>query len=593
MHAKTLSGFVALVTLAACASAPEAPLASASATSAVAGPVAGEAHPPSQGVVASADPRATAAGEAMLAQGGNEVDAAIAVMLALNVVEPQSSGIGGGGFIVRGTPDGSVETFDGRETAPAAADENWFLDANGKPLPFRDVVQTRLAIGVPGNIPVAKLIHDKYGELEWEALFQPAIRLASEGFVMNARLHSSLDGNIDRAGAELAMRMIFYTDEGEPKPVGTLIQQRELAHTLRQLAEKGPRHLYRGGGSRWFQTGFGNALPRDKGYLTLDDIRDYEAKERDPICGDYRGYKVCGMGPPSSGGVAVIGILEQLERFDLASMGPKSVEAWHLFVEAQRLAYADREIYTGDADFVDIPTQGLIDPDYLARRSQLIDPAERAATVEPGTPPGTPAPTPAGESYPESGTTHFVTIGGDGTMVSYTSTIEGAFGSGWQFGGFYLNNELTDFDFAPSREGMLSANRVQGGKRPRSSMAPTIIYDPQGEPFLALGAAGGSTIPIQTARAIIGVIDFGMGLEEALALPMIMSFGDRVIVEKGSWLEQAIPQLNTLGHASVSTTDFLFRTNGAMRTQNGWVAAYDPRLDGLAYDRHEDTSKLP
>lgn len=580
MLLRTFASLVAAISLAGCASAPDAPV------------VASQAKPAIDGAVASADPRATQAGEAMLAKGGSAVDAAIATMIALTVVEPQSSGIGGGGFLVLGAPDGAVTTFDGRETAPAAATPEWFLDDNGKPLPGREATISGLSVGVPGNIALAARAHAKHGKVSWNELFEPAIALARDGFVLNARLHSSLQGQEHRAGHTAEGRALFYTAEGQPKPVGTLIVQPELAETLGKIARSGAEYFYGPLVADPLAATIAAETPRDSA-MTSRDIQYYEPKERAAVCGDYRGYRVCGMGPPSSGGIAVIAILEQLERFDLAALGPQSVEAWHLFLEAQRLAYADREIYTGDADFVTVPTQGLIDPQYLAQRSQLIDPAKRAASVSPGTPPGAPSPTPAGEGYPESGTTHFVAIGKDGTMASYTSTIEGAFGSGLRFGGFYLNNELTDFDFAPVQGGMLSANRVQGGKRPRSSMSPTIIYDPQGKPLLALGAAGGTTIPIQTARAIIGVIDFGLSLEDALALPMVMGFGDRVIVEKGSWLEGASAQFNALGHGSVITSDFLFRTNGALNTPDGWVAAYDPRLNGLAYERHEDTTKLP
>ena len=586
MLARTLSTFIAGLSLAACASVPDAP-------APVAQPASqNEAPTAFAGAVASADPRATAAGEAILTRGGNATDAAIATMLALTVVEPQSSGIGGGGFLVLGQPDGTVTTFDGRETAPAAATPEWFLDDEGKPLPGREATISGLSVGVPGNIALAAKVHAQHGKLDWQELFEPAIALARDGFVLNARLNASLEGQYARAGHTAEGRALFYDGEGNPKPVGTRIVQPELAETLGRIARFGAEDFYGLENAAALAGVIGAETPR-AAKMVPADILDYEAKERAPVCGDYRGYRVCGMGPPSSGGIAVIGILEQLERFDLAEMGPQSVQAWHLFVEAQRLTYADREIYTGDADFVEVPTQGLIDPAYLASRSQLIDPAQRAASVAPGTPPGAPEPTPAGQAYPESGTTHFVAIGSDGTMASYTSTIEGAFGSGLRFGGFYLNNELTDFDFAPVRDGMLTANRVQGGKRPRSSMAPTIVYDPDGEPFLALGAAGGTTIPIQTARAIIGVIDFGLSLEDALALPMIMGFGDRVIVEKDSWFEDATAQFNALGHANISASDFLFRTNGAMRTANGWVAAYDPRLDGLAYERHEDTTQLP
>ena len=578
---RTTASIAAALTLAACATVPQA-----------AAPEWARAAPPSAGVVASADPRATAAGEAMLEKGGNAVDAAIATMIALTVVEPQSSGIGGGGFILLGHPDGTVQSYDGRETAPAGATPAWFLGQDGKPLPRGEATISGLSVGVPGNIAVAAKIHAEHGKLPWAALFQPAIALARDGFVLNPRLHASLEGQLERAGHTDEGRALFYERDETPRPVGTRIAQPELARTLARIADGGPEAFYAGDFAEGLAGRIASQTPREPA-MTLADIESYEARLRDPVCGDYRGYKVCGMGPPSSGGIAVIGILEQLERFDLAALGPRSVQAWHLFVEAQRLAYADRAIYTGDADFVDVPTRGLIDPDYLASRAELIDPQQRTATVEPGTPPGAPEPTPAGEGWPESGTTHFVTVGPEGTMVSYTSTIEGAFGSGLRFGGFYLNNELTDFDFAPVQDGTLSANRVQGGKRPRSSMSPTVVYDREGEPFLAVGAAGGTTIPIQTARAIIGVIDFGLSLEDALALPMVMGFGDRVIVEKDSWLEDAGDQWQALGHANVSATDFLFRTNGALRTPDGWVAAYDPRLDGLAYERHEDTTLLP
>ncbi|GAA4047547.1 gamma-glutamyltransferase [Parerythrobacter jejuensis] len=544
-------------------------------------------QPAFAGTVASADPRATAAGEEMLRRGGSATDAAIATMIALTVVEPQSSGIGGGGFIVRGAPGGEVTSYDGRETAPAAASPDWFLDEDGKPLPSREAVLSGLSIGVPGNISVAQRAHGKHGKLPWATLFEPAIKLARDGFILNPRLNASLDGYAYRAGLTEGGKATFYAEGETPKAVGSRILQPALAGTLEMLATMGPDHFYSGPFASGLADTIAAATPRAE-KMTMDDVIAYQSKERDPVCGDYRGYKICGMGPPSSGGLAIIAILEQLERFDLAAMGPRSVKAWHLFVESQRLAYADRALYTGDADFVDIPVDGLISPAYLAARSQLIDPDRRTARFEAGKPPSAPQARAVGENYPDSGTTHLVAIGADGTMVSYTSTIEGAFGSGYMFGGFYLNNELTDFSFRPERDGQPVANRVQGGKRPRSSMAPTVVYDPDGKPLLAIGAAGGPTIPIQTARSIIGVIDFGLSLEEALAMPMIMAFGPRVIVEKDTWLADAAPQLNALGHEQVITSAFLFRTNAAMRTQDGWTAAHDPRLIPLLQMPAED-----
>jgi gamma-glutamyltranspeptidase/glutathione hydrolase len=276
------------------------------------------------------------------------------------------------------------------------------------------------------------------------------------------------------------------------------------------------------------------------------------------------------MGPPSSGGYAVIAILEQLERFDLAALGSQNLTTWHLFLESQRLAYADKEHWFGDPDFVSVPLAGLLDEAYLAQRSALIDPTEALADPQPGQPAGAEARIPS-PRYAEAGTTHMVAVDGDGTMVSINSTVEGGFGSGLFVGGFFLNNELTDFTFVPEGpDGRLVPNRVEGGKRPMSSMSPVVVYDPQGRPFMTAGAAGGLMIPAQTARAIIGVIDFGLPLEEALGLPFIMSFGPTVIVEEGTWLEAAIPQLNALGHANVRPYNGLLRTTAALRGEQGW-----------------------
>lgn len=540
----------------------------------------GAESPVFAGTVATADFRATAAGEEILAAGGTATDAAIAIMLALTVVEPQSSGIGGGGFLVRGTPDGQVIAYDGREKAPSAAMPDWFLDESGAPLPKKEATISGLSVGVPGNVALAKLAHDRHGKLDWATLVAPAIRLARDGFVVNPRLVTVLEGRLDRAGYDPKAGATFYEADGTPRAAGTTIRQPELAATLEKLAAEGPGAFYSGDFAAGLAAHIAADTPRSAG-MTAADISAYKPAVRSAVCGSYRGYRICGMGPPSSGGIAVLQMLKQLERFDIAAMGPRSLTAWHLFLESQRLAYTDRELYTGDADFVDVPVEGLIDEAYLSGRSVMLDAGRRSEGFVPGTPPRAPQARAMGEHYPESGTTHFVTIGADGTMVSYTSTIEGAFGSGLMYGGFYLNNELTDFSFLPERGGVPVANRVQGNKRPRSSMSPTVVYDPEGRPFMAVGAAGGPTIPIQTARAIMGVIDFGLTLEEALAQPMIMGFGERVIVEEASWLEAAIPQLNAMGHTDIVTSDFLYRTNGALRTRNGWNAAYDPRLDSV------------
>jgi gamma-glutamyltranspeptidase / glutathione hydrolase len=533
-----------------------------------------------RGAVSSADPRATAAGEAILAQGGSSVDAAIAVMLALTVVEPQSSGIGGGGFMVRADGnDGGLVTYDGRETAPAAATPTRFLDADGKILARDTRVFSGLSVGVPGNIALAAKAHAKHGKLPWAKLFAPAIALARDGFVMNRRLHESLRANKGRADLDSEARRVFFGADGEPLPMGAPVRNPDLAESLSDIAENGPGAMYdRNAGSlaRWVA----ERTPQD-GRMTEADVRAYAAKDRAPVCAPYRTYRICGMGPPSSGGTAVAQMLGQLERFDLAAMGPDSPQFWHVFVESQRLAYADRELYAGDADFVDVPTSGMVDKAYIASRSDLISPDTALAKIEAGVPPGAPLARGDGPEEPENGTTHFSVVDAGGNAVSYTSTIEGAFGSGLFFGGFYLNNELTDFTLTPEADGKPVANRVQGGKRPRSSMAPTIVFDADGKIVLVIGAAGGPTIPVTVARAIIGVLDFGLGAQDALAMPFAMAFGDTVLIEEGSALVAMKDDLVARGHKAIRIAPAPIKANALGRRADGtWEAATEPRNAG-------------
>ena len=315
--------------------------------------------------------------------------------------------------------------------------------------------------------------------------------------------------------------------------------------------------------------------------MTEADIAAYEAKLRDGVCGLYRGYRVCGMGPPSSGGVAVLQILGQLERFDLRALGLGNPVTWHLFLESQRLAYADRELYLADSDFVSVPVAGLIDRAYLAERSALISPDTTMAEALPGVPRGAQSALADGDEPEEHGTSHIAAVDAMGTMISYTSTIEGAFGSGLTANGFYLNNELTDFSRSPTVDGKPVANSVEPGKRPRSSMAPTVVFDPEGRPVLAIGAAGGSTIPVTTARAIIGAIDFDLSSRQALALPFTMAFGDSVLVEQGSWLERRVPALRALGHENISLREAPIKAGAIKREGAIWEAARDPRLEDV------------
>ena len=533
----------------------------------------------SEGLVSAADPRAAEAGAEMLRRGGSATDAAIATMLALTVVEPQSSGIGGGGFFLRSTPDGDIATIDGRETAPAAADGEWFLADDGKPRPFMEAVISGLSVGVPGNLRLAEQAHRRFGKLEWAALFEPAIRLARDGWTLTERGREFLVRSKNRAAHQSEGLALFYGAEGEALPAGTIIRNPQLANTLGQLATRGPDWFYTGSNAAAIAGEVAAETPRD-GAMTVADVTAYQAKERRQVCGDYRSYRICGMGPPSSGATTVYAILKQLERFDLGALGPRSTTFWHLFADSQRLAYADRERYLADADFVSVPVAGLTDPAYLAARGALISGSAALTTVAPGTPAGVALAPPDGLEPVESGTSHFVAVDGEGNAVSYTSTIEGSFGSGIMVGGYYLNNELTDFSMTPTgADGRPVANRVEGGKRPRSSMAPTLVYK-DGELVMAVGAAGGSTIPVQVARALIGVIDFGLPLQQAVALPVLFSPGDAISVEQGSTLETMIPRLQALGHVRVGARGLPLKTNAALRTPTGWVGAADPRSEG-------------
>jgi gamma-glutamyltranspeptidase / glutathione hydrolase len=557
-----------------------APLALALATAAA--PVYASHAEVTQGAVSSADPRASAAGEAILEAGGSAVDAAIAVMLALTVVEPQSSGIGGGGFMVRAdAADGSIVTYDGRETAPAATTPTRFLDATGKVLGRETRVFSGLSVGVPGNIALAAKAHAAHGTLPWAKLFEPAIALAEQGFVMNPRLHGSLAGNKGRADKSDAARAVFYGPDGEPLPIGATVRVPQLAATFRALAAEGPEAMYGSKAAADLAAYVADETPQD-GRMTANDVTGYTAKERAAVCAPYRIYTICGMGPPSSGGIAVVQMLGQLERFDLAAMDPDSAAFWHLFIESQRLAYADRELYAGDADFVAVPVAGMVDKDYIASRSALISPDKALAKPQAGTPPGAPLARAVGSAEPENGTTHFAVVDASGNAVSYTSTIEGAFGSGLHWGGFYLNNELTDFTLTPEVDGKPVANRVEGGKRPRSSMAPTIVFDAAGKPVLVIGAAGGPTIPVTVARAIIGVLDFRLGAQAALALPFAMAFGDTLLVEEGSTLAAQQDELAALGHTSIRLAPAPIKANAIGRRADGtWEVATEPRNIGL------------
>ncbi len=544
-------------------------------------PVAAQPLPqalPLTGVISTADPRASEAGMAILRQGGSATDAAIAVMLALTVVEPQSSGIGGGGFYLHSDAAGQVETLDGRETAPAAATPAWFLDAGGAPLPFPQAVLSGLSIGVPGNIALAAEAHARHGSLPWAALFQPAIGLARDGWVISPRFVEFVERARDRAGHDAAGRSLFFDAAGAVRTSGQVQTNPALAETLERIARDGPDAFYRGETGTAMAQRIAEATPRAG--MTAEDVSNYRPAARDAVCGRYRVYLVCGMGPPSSGATTVLAILGQLERFDMAALGPDSATAWHLFAESQRLAYADRELFLADPAFVAVPVTGLTDPAYLGARGALIAPDRRMASVAAGAPAGMALLT-DGTEPEEHGTSHFSVVDAAGNAVSYTSTIEGPFGSGHMFGGFYLNNELTDFSLAPQVNGVPVANRIEGGKRPRSSMAPTLVFGPDGQLRLVIGAAGGGTIPVQVAKALIGVLDWNLTAQDAIALPGLYAPGDTITLEPNSPLLPMRPAFEALGH-TVTIRALPFKANAVELRDGRWLGAADPRSEGTA-----------
>jgi len=532
------------------------------------------------GMVSSADPRASEAGAIMLRKGGSAVDAAFATLLALNVVEPESQGIGGGSYLVYSAGGGTPVTFDGREVAPRAATSTWFYK-NGQPMEHEDAVPGGKSVGVPGNLRMMAMAHQRYGKLPWSALFQPAIKLARDGFTITPRLYGSLGGSRRTGALSPEGRALFYQADGNPKPVGTVVKNPAFAAFLEGIAKRGAESFYSGSNADQIVRTVNNA-PVNPSKMTVGDITSYKVKLRPPVCGTYRGYRICGMGPSSSGGMTVFETLKQLERFDLSRLGPNSPVAWHLIAESMRLAYADRELYMGDADFVPVPVAGLMDPAYLAKRSALISPDRTIPHVAAGRPAGAPTQICKGAPVPEHGTSHFVAVDSQGNVASETSTIEDIFGSGLMVNGYYLNNELTDFNIVPDKNGCLTANRVAAGKRPRSSMSPTIVWDPKGHVRLAVGAAGGPTIPAQVLKAIIGVIDWRLSAQQAIALPVLFAPGvDTVYVERGTYLEGMIPQLQALGQ-QVKPMPAGFKANAVEWVNGRWAGGADPRSEGAA-----------
>jgi gamma-glutamyltranspeptidase/glutathione hydrolase len=533
-------------------------------------------------VATAADPIAAAAGLQLLQAGGSAADAALASMITLTVVEPQSSGLGGGGFLVfHDAATGRTATIDGRERAPAAAGPGRFLKPDGTPMSFADAVAGGYSVGVPGALALMAEAHKRWGKRPWAELFQPAIRAARDGFPVSPRLVQFANGRKAMLARSPAAARLYLNSSGEPWPAGHLLKNPELARTLETLATQGPDAFYKGPIGAEVTAAVANAFAHPAA-LTPEDLAAYTATDRPPLCRPYRQWKICTMGPPSSGGIAVLQILLQLERFDLARLGPDNLLSQHLFAESQRLAFADREAFGADADFAPVPVEGLLAPAYIRARSKLIRLDRAMETVTNGSPRGG-APRVAQNLADIPGTSHMLAADSAGNIATLTSTVEGPFGSGLVAGGFILNNQLTDFDLAPVRpDGSNGPNAVAPGKRPRSSMAPTIVYDRKGRVVAAFGAAGGATIIAQVAKAIIAHLDWQMPIEEALAAPQLVADKRGLRYEAGSRLEAMAAGLKALGHSDVRPATLPLKANAIARAEGGWRGAADPRSEGQA-----------
>ncbi len=531
-------------------------------------------------MIAAANPFAAEAGRDILNAGGSAVDAAIAAELVLTLVEPQSSGVGGGAFLLH--YDGQsqeVSAYDGRETAPAAATADLFLDAEGKPMSFWDAVVGGRSVGVPGLLRLFETAHRAHGRLPWPRLFEAAIDLAESGFPVSPRLHELVarDKHLRRFEAAKAY---FYDRDDQPHAVGHRLQNPAYADTLRRIARDGAEAFYNGPIAADIVASVRGAVG-NPGAMSLADLAAYEAKARPVLCLPYRRWQICGMPPPTSGGVAVLQTMGILAHFDLAGLGPESPQALHLVAEASRLAFADRGLFLADPDFVTVPVEELLDPAYLADRAALISPTRSLGKAEPGLP--APQASMPRQDDPPS-TTHLAVADRWGNVVSMTASIESAFGSRLMVRGFLLNNELTDFSFLPRSAGRAVANRVEGGKRPRSSMSPTLVLDDQGALVMAVGSPGGSRIPGYVVKTLVASLDWGLDMQAAIAFPNFVNRNGATDLEEGTPLARMAPDLEALGH-EVRVRPMTSGAHGFRVTDEGLDGGADPRREGVVLTR--------
>lgn len=534
-------------------------------------------------MVVAAQPLAAEAGLAMLRKGGSAIDAAIATQMVLNLVEPQSSGIGGGAFILYWDKQkNELAGFDGRETAPSAASPDLFLDADGKPLPPDVAMASGLSVGAPGVLAALKLAHDKFGKLPWAELFQPAIDLARDGFPISPRLAKQL-AEVDPGSFAPEARAYFFDADGKPWPAGHQLINAALADTLATIARDGPDAFYKGD----IASDIARAVrsdPRKPGKLVPEDLASYRAKEREAVCAPYRAYRVCGAALPSSGGITVSQVLGLIDPYDLgpAALGATGV---HIVAEAERLAFADRARYLADSDFISVPVGGLLDSGYLASRRALLDPARAQTHVTAGEPPNTRQGAFGKDATREAhGTSQISIVDDEGDAFSMTTSIEQAFGSRLMVRGFLLNNQLTDFSFMPTDEsGSPVANRVEGGKRPRSSMDPTLVFANGADGGLryVLGSPGGPAIILYNVKTIVGLIDWKLDPAQASALANFGGAEDAVLLEPGPHLDALAASLQAMGH-DVRRVPLTSGEHIIAVTDEGLEGGADPRREGVA-----------
>ena len=529
-------------------------------------------------MIAAANPHAAQAGLEMMRAGGSAVDAAIATQLVLGLVEPESSGIGGGAFmLVYDAKTKRTTSFDGREMAPASATPTMFLDANGQPRNKGEVIPGGLSVGIPGVVKMLWLAHQKYGKLPWAKLFEPAIKLSEDGFPVGPKLARTL-----ARGANMPdIKAHFYHPDGTPLNEGEIYKNPEYAAALKKIAKEGPDGFYKGEIAQAIVDAVQHA-PRQQGGMTLEDLDKYQAKERSPVCGDYREYNVCSMGPPSSGGVAVLQILGMLQRFTPEQLTPNTLSGAHLFAQASRLAYADRAQFLADPAFVDVPIKGLIDKSYVASRAALIDPAKDMGTAVPGNPPQKHAALSPQVSPVLHGTSHMTIVDDSGEVVAMTTSVETGFGAKIMAKGFILNNTLTDFSLQPVRDGKPVANAPAPGKLPLSAMSPTIVFDKKGDFLVSVGSPGGPAIIDYVSQILIGILDSKMSPKQAMSMPHEINMNGPTLLETSPTTDALAAQLTAKGHTVQTSRMEGSGLHSIQKVKGGYIGAADPRRDGIA-----------